>query len=396
MTEYQEMLRRVLREELDDLWIREVSPPEGVEVLRNASIFRDPPTWSPKILFCDMDERLYVADIDEELEVEAPKTLPFTGFYPSILYDAVNENWLMLVWHPGPIGVRCYGLYRVSKDFETVIASEDPLYVEGVMWDTGGAGFLQPFADDRMYVFADGGPGTALLRGDPSALPLPTLTRRPYPVTVEAPWYATYAGAPGKAHAHDGVSCAIQVGDYWVLCLRTHHGLVFCFSVWDEEKEHYVTGIDLEGIAFSYQPGFDIPEWGFITRALGRAYILIYDCMAGPLTPRFKTYAVRLPRGWLDPRGRRLIYPLWFENAIAAGEASPAMPGWGRKTIHFTSDTAGDLRVELDAVGRNDWKEVFTLTGITSALEQTLHSGLRLRLSFSVAATVTAHVVCEP
>jgi hypothetical protein len=393
-----------LREELDDLWLGEVEPPSGVNAVAYASVFTAP-DGSPKLLFNAGDlYDVYVADVDESLEVENPLKLPVRGMSPSIAYDEVAGRWYLLV--QSAVKSRRFGFYILSGDFKSVVASQDPLLVGGVEWNTGGHGFLHYFRN--LYAFVDGGRGTELLKFLLSDLrsspPKISPAQRPYPITVEANTYATYAGEYGHGWAHDGVSGSVCVGDEIVFLLSVHNGfgdrgLTLCHTNFDAAKDTWATGVEYDMFfgPRTYGNGWYVGafDYGCITDVLKRRYILLVNEWIAGRTPLCKTYALRLPWWFLSPRGKRLIYSLWLNNSIAAGETSPAMPGWGRKTIHFTSNTAGDLTTYLDAVGQNDWKTVGTHTGVTSVLAQTEWSGLRMRFGFSAAATVTLHVLVE-
>jgi len=404
--EWERLLNRVFA--IYDIRMRELVPPPGVEMIAGASVFALP-DGAPKLLFCSPAAPfpIYVADVDEDFGVANPVELPVRGRTPSIYRDEETGNWYLLVY--SAVKDRRYGFYILSADLKTVVASQDPLLVDGVEWGTGGHGFLfTGRLDYGLFGFVDGAPGTALIKASAADLRAGTIsfTKRPYPITVEAKPYATYAGEAGKGWAHDGASGPLAIGGGVVFLLSVHNvfgdrGLALCHASYDGAKDAWVAGVDYDmliGPRTSFGMGWDTGafDFGSPTNKLGRHLTLLVSEFVGGRSPPYKTYAMRLPWWLLSPKDRRLVYSLWQGNSIGAGETSPAMPGWGRKTIHFTSDAAGDLTVYLDAVGRNDWKEVLALTGITSALEQTLHSGLRMRLSFSVAATVTAHVMAEP
>jgi len=64
-----------------------------------------------------------------------------------------------------------------------------------------------------------------------------------------------------------------------------------------------------------------------------------------------------------------------------------------RVTIHFTSDTSGDLTVEVDPDGQGGWRELYTRSGVTEDVTQTSYDFTHLRAKFSVDATLTAKVV---
>jgi len=86
---------------------------------------------------------------------------------------------------------------------------------------------------------------------------------------------------------------------------------------------------------------------------------------------------------------------LWDGASIGAGDNSPAvyMEPYDEITIDFTSDTSGDLTVEADALGDDDWEDYITKTGTTGEFLTVDEHFVRIRLRFSVAATVTAKVL---
>jgi len=69
--------------------------------------------------------------------------------------------------------------------------------------------------------------------------------------------------------------------------------------------------------------------------------------------------------------------------------------GYEDKTLYFKSDTSGDLTIEVDPVGDGDWETLDIRTGITSEIYKTTHDFTYMRLTFSVAATVTAKLVAR-
>jgi len=386
---------------LDDLYIQELTPPSGIDWIDYPSVFTTP-EGEVKILF-NSNFDVYVADINEDLEISNPLKLPIAGAGASIVYDHNSNSWLLLVI--SAIKFRRYGLYRLSRDFSTIIASQDPLLVDGYEWHRGAAGCLfypgGGAPSKTLFAFLDGY-GIYLATGDITQT-LPTLSLNKWPVTVEAKTWVTYNGEAGKGYAHDGVFSPVIVGDQLLLVFGIHdsfdRGIILGWGTYDETKRHFSFGLDYDlikaprGYAFGGYMG--TMYHGFITDLLGRGYTFLFTEHFEERTPKKKSYAMRMPWQFLSPKGRRLVYSLWQDTSIDANETTPCIPGWGRKTIHFTSDTPGDLTAYLDAVGRNDWKEVLSYSGVTSVLTQTAYSGLRFRLKFSEAAKVTAHVIVE-
>jgi len=64
-----------------------------------------------------------------------------------------------------------------------------------------------------------------------------------------------------------------------------------------------------------------------------------------------------------------------------------------RITIHFTSDTSGDLTVEVDPDGQGGWRELYTRSSITEDVTQTSYDFTHLRAKFSVDATLTLKAI---
>jgi len=111
---------------------------------------------------------------------------------------------------------------------------------------------------------------------------------------------------------------------------------------------------------------------------------------------KHEIWSVRISPEHLDPKNyRALIYIPWYNDSIAANDTSRAFPGYGRVTIYFKSDTAGDLTIEVDPLGDGDWETLDTFSNVTSVKKMTEYSGNSMRLKFSQAATVTAKVIVE-
>jgi len=418
MTEYQEMLRRLLRGEirnkLEDVVFEVEFPPEiKYPLVGCVCQGEDTPIY---ILFSEEEKRAYVGEIDEDFVVRNVRVLPGgEGFsHPHALWDLRSENWLLTMINAPE---RRLKLSRLSPDLEREVASTYPLTVAGVEVVVGG--FVSLFYTyelrDMAPTFTGKDPvwligdvhvpgvqpltGVGLLVADNIAETLPTFGTHRGKLFPEAASYSIHAGEYGKGFTIDGASSPFQFGSHVAFIANTHHRgsklPIPCWMLWDNQAGRWVGG-------YSPQPLVEIPPSMYfiavhnftLTSLLGRRLHLFLPYL---LDGAVRAVALPISPRAFPPEGyRQVIWSLWLDDAISAGENSPAIPGHGRKTVHFTSDTSGDLTAYLDAVGRNDWKTVFTLTGVTSALEQTLHSGMRFRLGFSVAATVTANVVVEP
>lgn len=401
---YGRAVRRVVREELDDLYLVELKPPSGVKSIAFPTVFR----WidgSEKVIFSDDDDNIYVADIDKDLSITNPVKLPFNGKAPSIIFDGDVERWYILVyvieWRD-----TWYGFYVMDRDMKKVLAYQKPLLIDGTIWYPSGHGFL--LLGSNLYAFINDAYKITIAIADLGNLwditPIINFRSSKYPVSVWSSRYHIGATGPIYPRYHIGASGPIYLGDQLIFLITIDdifgRGLVLAYSTFDPEKEHWTTGVNYDYIIAPPTSAWDEYGaswiWGSLTNLLGRHTILFLTEADLYRTPYYKTYAFRMPWWLLSPHNKKLTYTLWYNTSVSAGETSPAMPGWGRKTIHFTSDTAGDLTAYLDAIGTNDWKPVLTRSAVTSVVDQISYSGLRFRLGFSATANVTAHVVVEP
>lgn len=309
-----------------------------------------------------------------------------------LVYDYAYDTYFLYVCQ----GYAKNYLYRVSADFTKVLAS----YETNLAGGDRGALVLASMPTYRLIYLSD---DVAEVWGDiPSdTSKMPSFTSTGLPLRAEAKSYATYAGERGKAYAHDGSLPLTRWGDEWVGLIALHSGTedlhtqAIAFYTYDPEKGHMSCCWSPVILATWSMLGKKWQAYTYfkhITDALGYRFHLVgYRMWKGVYRP----FLVRFPEWLLWELGRKRICTLWLDTQISAGSTTAAIPGWGWKTIHFTSDTAGDLTVYIDAVGRNDWKAIYTSTGVTSDVVQTTYSGMRMRLGFSAAAKVTAHVIVE-
>jgi len=398
--------------------LEEVEPPSDIDQLHRPAVFKYPESETRKIMFTGPapEEQVYLADIDAQLNVTNAEEMPFTGRNASIAYDDEADNWLVLVRRPDShTEERRMKLYRMSRDLGTIIDHQDPLEVDGTdwnaagpctLWHPGGGGF-----GTDLYVFLEGAKvgvtarkGISLATGDITAADIPPLTENKWPVATEAPNYVTWNGERGKGYAYDGAMSPIPIGDLVAMPLYTHAvangGLSLGFLSHDPTKNHFVAGVTNSWI-FGPRPfgkGMQVggTRHGHVTRLLGRGYTLLATVGSNYGDGYRKTYAMNLPWTELVPNRRPLTYTPWLDNSIDAGETSPTIPGQGRKSIYFDSDTSGDLDITVDPVGRNQWRSIDTEAGVTAARHQTLWEALRMRLKFDTAATVTSTVTVSP
>jgi len=398
-------LKKALRGELDDIWIEEARPTETFTCIVEAP--------DGEVYAMTEDLRVFLANSAYDLgrQVADLKTLGISGCGVSkLFYDDVNDEWLVFYQRVAPDNRICQA--RVSRDFKTLIGKQEPMLIDGTQPPygnneigpaiaTGDFGHAYGLA---LVAETQSGAPALIYSSDFSARPLPSWTLRKRVLLAEAPSYGTYAGAPGKGFAIDGGTQAFQAGEYIAWLIGTHsqgrdRTLRPAWMILDREKGTYVA---------AYSPLTVLPQrcaldaregaWGFALTGVWKRelnlYVAAYKRKGAARISKLLVY--RLPPRLLRPDAYPVvIWHIWVGDSIAAGDTSPAILGYGRKTIHFTSSTAGDLTVYLDAIGRNDWKPLFTQTGVTSVLTQTRYSGLRMRLGFSVAATVSAYVVVE-
>lgn len=410
-----EMLRRVAREELDNLYVGRVSFPRDLVSPALADVIEHPEGTvyavvsavngpsGPGIYVCEMD------DVDRVTRVV--KRVWDRGVDAPIFYDWVNDGWLMLVSSTTSPEV---ALLRLDRNFNEV-ARADPFRIEGVVLRFYGLGpmFVGPgFPGDSnpMYILLDNPVDLGIAHtSDFSALPLPAFDWRPRVALHQSPDYAVFNGEYGRGGAIDGYATGtiISTGPgFYAFLVRVHSPplntcLFPAFAVHDRQAGRWVCGISYEPIVSFFQTNrFESESEPMVLSRVWKEFHLYYTRMPwfkvawNPTYRRTEIY--RLPLDKVDWRRLPVVWHVWNDESIPAGAVSPAIPGFGRKTIHFTSDTPGDLAVYIDATGRNEWKVDVTVPNTSSTIVYTDRSGLRMRLKFSVAAKVTARVVVEP
>lgn len=400
-------IRGALREELDDLYLGEVEVPEGWGSITCVVEHPDGQVYA-------VDNMGRIGEMDDPYRVsKVVKTvLGFNGGLVKLFYDDVNDGWLMAYQRQEPDNRAC--IARLDREFN-VVAKQEPILVDGEQPEYGNnelGAFIQTLdRDDKgLFLLFDevaSGVGSghgAAYTPDFSKTPLPEWTWKPRILLQESKMYDTYNDAPGHGFAIDGGTKAVQLGHEFCWLLQVHHGyqgqLIPAYALYDREKDVLVAGYSPIPVVSIHDLNIRTVIYGFALTGVWRREFYLYITKLYYKEGRWgavrRIHVYRLPRELLDPTKRPVIWHVWINKSIETGETSPAIPGFGRKTIFFTSDTAGDLTAYLDAIGINDWKELFTLTGITSALEQTTFSGLRMRFKFSASAKVSLYVVAEP
>jgi len=104
------------------------------------------------------------------------------------------------------------------------------------------------------------------------------------------------------------------------------------------------------------------------------------------------------PEAFLGKLLSRCQYPFAVSESYTGGtwlETDINLLRWESKTLHFSSDTSGDLTVDVAPDQTDDWRTLFTRTGITEDITQSRQDFARMRIKFSVDATITAKLVCR-
>jgi len=395
-----EWLRQILREELEDgimeFEFSKSKYPKGVKI-QKVEYNVD---YGAVGLCIDADtKRLFLADV-EDFRVSEIQRLPSEiradGLGCDMLYDWKYDTFFVYV-------CRSHGenyLYRLSSDLTKVLAKTETNIGGG----DRGALAIADGKEDKYRLFYLTDDETELSGAIPEDTSLmPSLASTGLPLRAEGKKYGTYNGEAGKTYAHDGTLPLARWGDELVGFITLHSGITelhasaLAFYTYDPEKMHISCGwtpFILSPRYLTFKKWYKTPhlEYSYLTDLLGAKFHVIANIHVVELDVPL---ALRISDRLLFELSKRRVYTLWLDTSIEAGATTAAIPGWGRKTIHFTSDTAGDLTVYLDAVGRNDWKEDVKAANTTDAILFTDHSGVRLRLGFSEAAKVTAHVVVE-
>jgi len=106
----------------------------------------------------------------------------------------------------------------------------------------------------------------------------------------------------------------------------------------------------------------------------------------------------------IDPYTPIKLYPLtftpWKDTSISANDETDPIPTFGftRKTVSFTSNTAGTLSIQMDGAGDGGWEEIESVpVGANERIQRLIdYDCARIKLVFDSAATVTAKLVMAP
>jgi hypothetical protein len=92
------------------------------------------------------------------------------------------------------------------------------------------------------------------------------------------------------------------------------------------------------------------------------------------------------------------VATIWNNESISAGATSLPLvtAGWSEATLLFKSSASGDLTVQVDVDGSGSWEDYVTRTATTKEILTIDEHFARIRLKFSIAATVTAKAFLVP
>jgi len=431
-----EALKEELREELDDLYIRSIlKPTSGTDYSGGVGtpflVEIQDEGIGPYLLFTGWkttdgsSREVFIGEINEDFEVSNIRKIIAAGVPNAqfishdavhALYNPTDERWEVYTsskWTgDGGRDVAC--LFRFDKTFSTLLESHAPLYFQdGTLWRTIDSG-VSPVTNLTTYramwvAFVNRLPGESGGRGI-------YLTRTGDYRESPPVFYTPVRLIPGNDD-FSGHGTFIEKPDILQLIKWKEHLVILAENLKDGEWNiypyfiplHLGTGISVHwvGVAGRASEALISLRGHHVRISFGHPHLTwlpnrklnLFFAMFPNHPPSFRheIWCMRLPEERLDPKNyRALIFYPWFNDSIEAGEATRPFIAYGRKTIHFTSDTSGNLTLSEDAFGDNNWRTVFTVSNVTEAVEQTTHSAPYGRLEFSEAATVSAVVIVEP
>lgn len=401
-------IRKAIREELDDLYLREVTFPAVIssKAPTLTHIVQDPATETLYALFwTNTDNKCYVGTIDENFIVSNVRLLMDNAFAPTAAYDSVNANWLCFFTY---IPTHREAFRRYNNDFSVMIAEQNPMLSDGVAVSSGEQctpinlfyeNLEMALMGDIAYA-ADGIiTGSSIIVTADYTANIPVWTRKGR--MLEAPTYGTFNGEAGHGYSFDGIGSPMYMYDQLVGIQFCHHsGLAQsfpCYVLYDKEKDVFTMGISLKPLPIPTMPHVEhYSNMRCVTNLFKRELTAFVEILYGRPMVKVKNYAFRLNPQAFDPHKNGVIWHAWPNKTIGANEVSPVIPGYGRKSVYFDSSALGNLTVQVDPIGRNQWQDVVTINNITQGRHQTLWDALRLRLHFSAGATVSAYVVTYP
>lgn len=326
-----------------------------------------------------------------------------------LYYDRYDDNFLVCVYRGPDTGA---ALIRVDSNFN-VLATQDPMQIDGVdvTWNSELGCFVNltgcyPLnAANRNYtvgLLLDTYEGCGLAyTTDVRGTGIPSFSWARRNLLLEATNYGHYptdSDPYGKGVAIDGLTGVMHGAPQYCFLVKAHgrytdRVLLPAYMLYDPEKNTFVGGMSLDALPiFHSMANTEDFMFGYCTLTNVFGYPLLYarNRVDG------NTYGIILPYEFFDYRKQRVLWYVWYNESIDADEVSPCVPGFGRKTIYFISDTSGDLEVQYDPIGRNQWFTRVSYSAITSQMDELTGSAAVMRFKFSAAATVSAYVLTEP
>jgi len=357
---------------------------------------------------CDTWEtdKLFIIEFEDYKKVNVVKVMDIQPWWGATLfYDFIDDNFLLFYGHHTDDLGNHYGMYRLDKDYK-VIASQVPLMVDGAELknlvyapEVGPLFSLRGVAGHPSYalgVIKDNTIGVEMIYTDDfRGSGIPTFSQATGGLLAQSDLFDGAFGQGGSIDSSTGVM-ATSVGFVFFVKVHTLKDtgrlLYPCFMRFDVNTGRPVAGISVESPLFLHMlESEDYVYPTCVTNVFGAPVVYLRHYRLG------KTYVSPLPTDALDYRRQRVVWHVWIDESISANDTSPPIPGVGKKTVYFKSDTSGDLDIQYDPSGRGDiWMTRLSYTGITEALDEITGSAYTMRLKFSAAAKVSAYVVVEP
>jgi len=366
-------------------------------------VVRDPAGGDPHFFFTGRDaagdSHVFKGRIDPDYEVSGVGKLIESG-YPnadwdwtdsvSVKYDDENENWIVIACgHYAGTGDDRAAFFRFSEDFSTVLNEQAPLQVGGadIGFATSKVSLLR-FGGGQMVGLCETYMAYNGIRTNDYTADLPTWTEQDPQPAVRATTGANLeegaALVTGKDQAVVLVPMHRDSGNFAVHPVFVTH---------DPSSGEALGGIGRNPVLGRLDPSGvrgNSLRLGCLTHLPD---LIGYNLFFNPDVDEIRV--LKVPEERLTMAYQDLVtYTPWHSEGISGGDSTFPLPGQGRKTIKFTSDTAGTLTVEVrDSIG---WMTLDTFTNTTEEIQMTEYSADHMRLSFDTAATVSAAVSVEP